>query len=99
MCPKHHDSPDGQPPGAAMASFKRWVETAAAGYKPVFVGFNACFDWQFVNWYFESFAEGNPFGFAGIDSSIRQAPAFLKGKAAEGFPASITLATIPKWGS
>lgn len=58
---------DGQPPAAAMESFKRWVETAAAGYKPVFVGFNACFDWQFVNWYFESFVEGNPFGFAGID--------------------------------
>jgi DNA polymerase III epsilon subunit-like protein len=58
---------EGQPPAAAMKAFKRWVETAAAGHKPVFVGFNACFDWQFVNWYLESFAEGNPFGFAGID--------------------------------
>ena len=23
--------------------------------------------WQFINWYFESFAGGNPFGFGGID--------------------------------
>lgn len=57
----------GEAPAAAMKSFKQWVEKAAAGHKPVFVGFNACYDWQFVNWYLESFAEGNPFGFAGID--------------------------------
>jgi len=31
--------------------------------------------------------------------SIKQAPAFLKGKAFKGFPASITLAAIPKCGS
>lgn len=58
---------EGEPPPEAMKAFKRWVETAAADHKPVFVGFNACFDWQFVNWYLESFAGGNPFGFAGID--------------------------------
>ena len=57
----------GEPSAGAMKAFKKWVETAAADHKPVFVGFNACFDWQFVNWYLESFADGNPFGFAGID--------------------------------
>jgi DNA polymerase III epsilon subunit-like protein len=58
---------NGEPPAEAMQAFKRWVETTAADHKAVFVGFNACYDWQFVNWYFESFAGGNPFGFAGID--------------------------------
>jgi len=40
---------------------------AAGPCKPVFVGFNACYDWQFVNWYLEHFTGGNPFGFAGLD--------------------------------
>ena len=57
----------GQPVDEAMPAFKRWVEAKAEGYKAVFVGFNACYDWQFVNWYLESFADGNPFGFGGVD--------------------------------
>ena len=57
----------GEPPMEAMKKFRSWVETAAADHKAVFVGFNACYDWQFVNWYLESFAVGNPFGFGGID--------------------------------
>ncbi|HUJ72080.1 MAG TPA: exonuclease domain-containing protein, partial [Verrucomicrobiae bacterium] len=34
---------------------------------PVFVGFNASFDWAFVNWYFYNFLDRNPFGIGGID--------------------------------
>jgi DNA polymerase III epsilon subunit-like protein len=62
-----HLEQHGQSPEEAMKAFRLWVETVAADYKAVFVGFNACYDWQFVNWYFESFAGGNPFGFGGID--------------------------------
>jgi DNA polymerase III epsilon subunit-like protein len=58
---------EGDPPEKAMRSFRRWVEDAAKGYKPIFVGFNATYDWQFVNWYFEQFSPPNPFGFGGID--------------------------------
>lgn len=58
---------EGQPPQEAMPAFRRWVEAAAGDAKPVFVGFNACYDWQFVNWYLESFAGGRPFGFGGVD--------------------------------
>lgn len=58
---------EGKSPAEAMLSFRSWVETTAGDYKPVFVGFNACYDWQFVNWYLESFTTGNPFGFGGID--------------------------------
>ncbi len=57
----------GQPPEDAMPAFRRWVEQAAGEAKPVFVGFNACYDWQFVNWYLETYAGGNPFGFGGVD--------------------------------
>jgi DNA polymerase III epsilon subunit-like protein len=58
---------EGQSPEIAMKDFRRWVEATAGECKPVFVGFNGCYDWQFVNWYCESFAGGNPFGYGGID--------------------------------
>jgi DNA polymerase III epsilon subunit-like protein len=58
---------EGQSPADAMKAFRIWVETEAGNHKAVFVGFNACFDWQFINWYLESFTGGNPFGFGGID--------------------------------
>ncbi len=57
----------GEAPDVAMKRFRRWVEKASGGRKAVFVGFNAAYDWQFVNWYFEQFSPPNPFGFGGID--------------------------------
>jgi ribonuclease T len=51
----------------ALAKFRDWVAAASAGAKPVFVGFNAGFDWSFVNWYFIRFLGENPFGFAPLD--------------------------------
>ena len=33
----------------------------------MFVGFNATFDWAFVNFYFQEYLEENPFGIGGID--------------------------------
>ena len=57
----------GTPPAEAMTAFRRWIKTEAGSLKPVFVGFNACYDWQFVNWYFHTFLGENPFGFSGID--------------------------------
>jgi hypothetical protein len=50
-----------------MPAFRRWVEEIAGPDRAVFVGFNACYDWQFVNWYLETYAGGNPFGFGGVD--------------------------------
>jgi ribonuclease T len=57
----------GQSPRKATKLFRKWVEKMAGSGKAVFVGFNGCYDWQFVNWYLESFTGGNPFGFGGID--------------------------------
>jgi ribonuclease T len=58
---------DGRAPAEAMRSFRSWVESVAMPAKAVFVGFNATYDWQFVNWYLETYAGGNPFGFGGVD--------------------------------
>ena len=58
---------NGTPPLQAMADFKKWIDENSAGKKPVFVGFNASYDWQFVNWYFETFSGSNPFGFGAVD--------------------------------
>jgi DNA polymerase III epsilon subunit-like protein len=57
----------GERPETAMAKFRDWVTGASATEKPVFVGFNAGFDWSFVNWYFHRFLGENPFGFAPLD--------------------------------
>jgi ribonuclease T len=57
----------GQDPGAVIEKFRDWVQTSSVGRKPVFVGFNASFDWSFVNWYFYKFLSENPFGFGALD--------------------------------
>lgn len=51
----------------AMAKLRDWVKKVSRAAKLVFVGFNAGFDWSFVNWYFIHFLGENPFGFAPLD--------------------------------
>jgi len=58
----------GLDPRIAMERFEQWIqETAGADGVPVMVGFNAPFDWSFVNYYFHRFLGRNPFGFAALD--------------------------------
>ena len=58
----------GEAPAAAMAAFAAWANALAGDDRAlVFVGFNAPFDWSFVNYYFHRFTGGNPFGFAALD--------------------------------
>lgn len=57
----------GREPKEAMAAFLDWLGRVAKAGKPVFVGFNATFDWGFVNFYFYQYIGENPFGFGGID--------------------------------
>jgi len=57
----------GREPREAMIAFKEWLTGVSAGREPVFVGFNATFDWAYVNWYFHSFLGDNPFGIGGVD--------------------------------
>ena len=59
---------EGVDPATAMQQFADWVaEVAPAGTAPVFVGFNAVFDWMFVDDYFQRFLQRNPFGHAALD--------------------------------
>jgi len=58
----------GTDPAEGMRQFNKWIEgVAGVDAVPVFVGFNAPFDWSFVNYYFHRFLGHNPFGFAGLD--------------------------------
>ncbi|SRR6266404_1201012 len=58
---------DGKNPAEAMAELNTWLHDVAEGRAPIFVGFNASFDWAFVNWYFHTFLGQNPFGFGALD--------------------------------
>jgi len=50
-----------------MDEFRHWVASESKDTKPVFVAFNAPFDWFFVNYYFHTFLGNNPFGFSALD--------------------------------
>jgi ribonuclease T len=58
---------EGVDPADAMRQFAAWITEAVNGRRPVFVGFNATFDWMFVHWYFMHFFGTNPFGISGLD--------------------------------
>ena len=59
---------EGVDPAEAMQRFETWLqEVLPTGQSPIFVGFNAPFDWMFVNDYFHRFLGHNPFGHAAID--------------------------------
>ncbi|RIK34173.1 MAG: DNA polymerase III subunit epsilon [Chloroflexi bacterium] len=59
----------GAPPRDAMAQFAAWTRAQAHDARAVFVGFNAAFDWSFVNYYFVKFlgVDANPFGYMALD--------------------------------
>jgi ribonuclease T len=65
--PRRRVEAEGLAPAVAMAEFADWVDRLADGRQPVFVGWNAGFDWMFVADYLERFAGRNPFGYAPLD--------------------------------
>lgn len=60
-------SESGTDPTNGMTAFREWVLQISETRDPVFVGFNATFDWSFINWYFHTYLNDNPFGFGGVD--------------------------------
>ena len=50
-----------------MEDLARWVDEVGGAGRPVFVGFNAPFDWMFVADYCWRFLGRNPFGYAALD--------------------------------
>ena len=58
----------GLEPELAMTRFDEWVnEVTPDGYRPIFVAFNAPFDWMFINDYFHRYLGRNPFGHTALD--------------------------------
>ena len=57
---------EGVDPETALKSFATWIENISKNRIPIFIGFNAPFDWQFVNWYFITYTGSNPFGINAI---------------------------------
>jgi ribonuclease T len=58
----------GLDPSDAMRQFADWLSVVESpDGSLVFVGFNAPFDWSFVNYYFHRFRDANPFGFTALD--------------------------------
>jgi len=54
---------EGEDPQEAMTAAAEWVKARSDGYRPILVAYPVAFDWAFLYWYFESFAEGgSPFG-------------------------------------
>jgi ribonuclease T len=60
---------EGADPRDAMEEFAQWIRDVVPPqtHRPVFVGFNAVFDWMFVNEYFVRYGIENPFGHGGLD--------------------------------
>lgn len=58
----------GLEPAEALRDFEAWlVEVTPPAHRPIFVAFNAAFDWMFVNAYFHKYLGRNPFGHAALD--------------------------------
>jgi ribonuclease T len=58
----------GTEPAKALAEFASWVRSVTPeGAAPVFVAYNAPFDWMFVQDYFQRYEIENPFGHAALD--------------------------------
>lgn len=81
----------GTDPAEAMPSLRDWVRKVSVSRRPVFVGFNAGFDWAFVNWYFHMFLGENPFGIGGVDIK-----AYYMGYSGSNWRAT-TSSKLPEW--
>jgi DNA polymerase III epsilon subunit-like protein len=59
---------NGTPPQKAMQEFAKWInDITPKNSTPVFVAFNAPFDWMFINDYFHRHLGENPFGYKALD--------------------------------
>ena len=59
---------EGVEPVIAMPAFADWIHQASpGGTRALMVGFNAPFDWGFINHYFLEYLGENPFGRSAVD--------------------------------
>ncbi len=73
---------DGLPPKLALQNMADWLKKTVSDPRgALFLGFNASFDWMFLNDYFHHFLGFNPFGHSAVD--IKSFAMGLKGAAWE----------------
>ena len=58
---------EGTDPAIAAAEFASWIRQVSDNTRPIFVAFNASFDWSFVNDLFVRAGIDNPFGYTALD--------------------------------
>jgi ribonuclease T len=58
---------EGETPAHAMQKLSDWATLVSDGREPVLVGFNASFDWSFINHYMHVFVGRNVFGVGALD--------------------------------
>jgi hypothetical protein len=51
-------------PADVMRRFAQWLIETSSG-RPIFVSDNLAFDWQWINYYFHTYHDTNPFGHSG----------------------------------
>jgi hypothetical protein len=51
-------------PAQVMQRFRDWITQNSQG-RPVFVSDNVAYDWQWINFYFHTYLNENPFGHSG----------------------------------
>ena len=68
---------EGETPIHAMQKLSEWTAAVSESREPVLVGFNASFDWSFINYYMHVFVGRNVFGIGALDIK-----AYYMGKAA-----------------
>lgn len=66
-------------PKIAILDLDKWVSKirSKTGLKPIFVGYPASFDFMWINWYLNYFANNEPLGFSAFDMKS-YAASFLK---------------------
>jgi len=83
---------NGRDPADGMDEAAAWVRSQAGDYRPVAVGFPLIYDWMFLYWYFERFANGgSPFGFSsGLDMKTmyqQKSRSVMSGSGKDNLPA------------
>lgn len=51
-------------PKEVMIKFRDWLKENSQG-RPIFISDNLAFDWQWINYYFHTYLDENPFGWSG----------------------------------
>lgn len=51
-------------PREVMIKFRDWIKENSQG-RPIFISDNLAFDWQWINYYFHTYLDENPFGWSG----------------------------------